>query len=238
MKMNGGRILLIGNSHVEMISEALAEEGGDPNITVRWLKTKRYGDTSREEAEREIASLGSGDLLVLTRLGTMSSIMGLFEHPQPYSLFDPEQHLLHAPSDRDILPISLLRSHLRSKMTCDEILSPWSENAPCPTLHYLAPPPKRTMKRAGKMRATEEGKVFMAFNDPWNRLAFWKAEADVAAAYLADVGIEACPVPEGTMDEDGFLKEPYHANDAQHANAAYGALLLEQFRTRLGATSR
>ena len=38
------------------------------------------------------------------------------------------------------------------------------------------------------------------------------------------------PAPAAAFNEDGFLARKYYFDDATHANAAYGALVVEQIK--------
>ena len=60
------------------------------------------------------------------------------------------------------------------------------------------------------------------------RLKLWKLEMRVLAYLCAEWTIQLLLPPAEAQTAEGFLKPEYYANDATHANAAYGELVLRQ----------
>ncbi|OWU82247.1 hypothetical protein ATO6_22645 [Oceanicola sp. 22II-s10i] len=236
--MTSRKILVVGNSHTQMVAkaEALRKEGPDyvskGDVTVRWLKTQRHGDTPIEQAMEEIAALGPDDLLVLTRLGTLHNVLGLFVHDRPYVILRAGQKPQDDMEGYEVLPVATLRSSLAEAISKETLLREMRDAAPCRTIHYSSPPPKRELRSDGKLRTLDSGEqVRMKFSDIWTRLAFWNIETEVANEFLTEIGIEICPVPPKAFDPDGFLAEPFCGSDATHANQRYGARLLDYFES-------
>jgi len=111
--------------------------------------------------------------------------------------------------------------------------------AACRVVHMMAPPPKRELGRERKKFVSPDGEVtFRQFGSPWTRLAIWRMEAEIVASHLEQFGIESCPLPERVHDPDGFLLPEFSAVDVTHANAAYGALVLEQLEAMMASAGK
>lgn len=65
------------------------------------------------------------------------------------------------------------------------------------------------------------------FNSPYLRLKLWALTQKMTERVAESFKIGFLPVPPECQDEVGFLKPEYWAKDITHANAAYGALLIE-----------
>jgi hypothetical protein len=64
------------------------------------------------------------------------------------------------------------------------------------------------------------------------RLKLWRVTQDLIAEAARRHGCEFFPVPEAAIDEGGFLKRELWAEDATHANAAYGRIMLDALARR------
>ncbi len=64
------------------------------------------------------------------------------------------------------------------------------------------------------------------------RRRLWRMQSDIIAGHCAATGIVFVPCPPAAMDADFYLRPGLNGRPA-HANAAYGALVLDQIRARL-----
>ena len=62
------------------------------------------------------------------------------------------------------------------------------------------------------------------------RWKLWHLHNDIIKKYCINNGISYITMPDGTIDDEGFLKECYWNNDPTHANADYGRLVIEQIK--------
>jgi hypothetical protein len=56
----------------------------------------------------------------------------------------------------------------------------------------------------------------------------WHLQVDVLLKLTVDFNIGLLLPPDSTLTPLGFLDPAFYANDATHANAAYGELVLQQ----------
>ncbi|MEX0409754.1 hypothetical protein ABGN05_29390 [Aquibium sp. LZ166] len=230
------RVTVIGNSHIRALEKAV-EDGivGLGGIETRflWLKTKNHGSVSKEDAIKACCSLGAGDLLVLSHLGALHNQLALFEHDAPFSVADPETGV-PTPANRTVVPVAAVREFFLTRIGPASTLKQFASGASCPVFHFGSPPPRRQMLRKIKKVRLDRGEVDLrAFADPALRLAVWRIETEVVDAHLEALGIRTLPAPPEARDEDGYLHPDFYAEDATHANAAYGALVIMQIISAL-----
>jgi hypothetical protein len=234
--MRKRRILVIGNSHSQMLLQALREREAQLvslapiEYRIAWLQTEKYGDTSLEDAENEVSSLRKDDLLVMARLGAQHNKMSLFCHKAPYRLYDEQVDEVFGPEDAEIIPQSAIEDTLKGMVEKDKVVSKLKSKAICQTLHFPPPPPKEMGDKEGTMvKAAESESVFMRFEHPMKRLCIWRLEQSVTNRYLMKLGVRTCNVPDVAVDKKGFLLPEYSAPDLTHANSKYGHMLLRHF---------
>lgn len=238
--MTTKRLLVIGNSHTQMISGALAarskESALSVDIEVCWLLSKgkgNFGDTSREDAQAKVAALKPTDLLAVSFLGTLHNLIGLFEHPIPYAILDPRNDGGMRPPAAGIIPYNAMRD-LFDEFTEDDLqVRKFAGQAVCPVVHFFPPPPKERFAKPRKYKVIDGKAVEFRFAGALARLNLWKLETLAVERYLQRAGVAHYLYPPGTVDHDGFLRPEYHASDATHANAAYGELLIADLQRML-----
>jgi hypothetical protein len=67
------------------------------------------------------------------------------------------------------------------------------------------------------------------------RLKLWWLLQQMMRETAERLAVEFWPVSELAMTEEGYLRPEYWGGDATHANAAYGALMLDEYEKRLFA---
>ena len=81
---------------------------------------------------------------------------------------------------------------------------------------------------AGALLKAYGQKPIWAFQAPMGA-----GKTTLIAAICKEMGVELIKPPTDTVKKSGFLKEEYYANDATHANAKYGLLVLNQLTDML-----
>lgn len=62
------------------------------------------------------------------------------------------------------------------------------------------------------------------------RLKLWKFEASITERWARSRNMSFVPALAAAFNDDHFLGRKYYYDDATHANAAYGALVVEQLK--------
>jgi hypothetical protein len=225
-------IFIFGDSHTKAIDQYFKEKvDGAHNNTyiVNYLQTEKngniQGDLTVDGALDLIDSLATGDLVVLSFLGTLHNILGLVKHESPFT-FNYERA---ETASEELIPVAALRATFLEKMTQNKPIRQIIKRAKCRVLILSTPPPKQSNEYiASKMSRYREHSVsIVSLNDPGNRLAMWNIEMDALERFCESNNITRLPTPEETINEFGFLSEECFQNDVTHANAFYGKKVIE-----------
>ena len=240
------RILILGHSHTNAIKIALRtwSNGACKGIQVQALgyarekNGKLIGDVSEEEINVLASNLNSSDLLVSAIGGNMHQVVSLVQHPIAFDFFMQDELLYSYLGLKEIIPYSQIldffTSALRTK-DCNKLLQ-LKQSAKCKVCHLIPPPPKENHEHILKKPEStfvNNGIMQKGISNPYLRLKTWKVQVKALEVICREMGVELLKPPADTVKKSGFLKEEYYANDATHANAEYGLLVLNQLADML-----
>ena len=99
----------------------------------------------------------------------------------------------------------------------------------------MPPPPKENIDYIKSKTSNYRGSVIdeINLNRSDIRLSLWQLEMEALKKFLCNMGVKLLKPPNQSLSEHGYLKEEYYANDATHANAQYGLLVLNQLTDML-----
>jgi hypothetical protein len=234
------RILILGDSHTRALKRAVEERvaaSGQQRAVefdVHWLLVQKAdkvrGELSIEDALQRVSSMPSDGVFAILLAGTLHNIFGLLQHDKPYDVFAPGDESLRLAAGASLIPENALWDMFVNVAKDNKRIQKIRKAATCAGYHLASPPPKRDnqyiMARAARYRDRLVEQVGVA--PPELRLRLWRLEMRVVAQLCQQWGIGFLPAPQEAMDVDGFLKPDYYAEDATHANAAYGELVLRQ----------
>lgn len=237
--------VIVGQSHSGAIAQALALDPGLlPNISIYRLEDKK------RPFERETVTLGEAVALVrelpancavfLSVLGTYHNIIGLLRSGPNFDFLIDSEDL---PSDveRAWIPHRALAGAFEQNFALAKSVRDIKANSSSPVYLLSAPPPKRNNQfildcLLRQKKQSYRGKTIreVGVQLPESRLKLWLLEARLAAAWASQRGMHFVPAPDQALDADGFLAEQFYYDDATHANAAYGALVIRQICDIIG----
>jgi hypothetical protein len=236
------RILVLGDSHTQAIKQALKARRGSShkNIEIeayRYSKIKNgkeIGDLSPEKIVDRVAALDSHDLVVSTIGGNQHQTLSLVQHPVPFDLCMPgESEPTEPPAVENVIPYAqmwdVFERGLRGKD--GERLRQLRKAAHCTVVHLTPPPPKEDSAHILKRHETDfvrMGILEKGISPAPLRLRMWQLQVDVLRRLTEEWDVQLLPPPAQALDAQGYLAPAYYADDATHANAAYGELLIEQ----------
>ena len=238
------RIVVFGDSHIHAIQQAhrrRASEGRDLPLQAMRLtrikNSKPIGDKSFDEILEIANELGPEDVVVSAAGGNQHAIFSTIQHPEPFDFVMPGEAAVDLTGAATIVPyrtiyeafaepirkgfeksFRMLRKRTGARIAC-----------------LMAPPPKRDnafIEQYHDTRFANEGISSFGVSPPELRMKFWRLQIRVLEELCAQLGVDALMPPEGTRDEHGFLAPPFYANDATHANARYGELVVQQLVER------
>lgn len=105
------------------------------------------------------------------------------------------------------------------------------EKSKCNVVHLIPPPPKESNEHILKHHEahfSNNGILDFGVSDPIFRNKVWNIQVDALKIIADEWGFELIYPPPEAVNESGFLGVDYYANDATHANAEYGALIIKQ----------
>jgi len=236
--MDNPRIVVIGDSHTRALLKGYEDFRqrfpSTGQISIHWLQSEKAGlirgDLSLTDAETILKSLAPNDLLVLSFMGTLHNIFGLLQHEQPFWVLDaisPDDN--NVPAGHYLFPRSMLATlfeHHHTKNKKVPLLRHWTRAR---VYHLATPPPKADSFVEAKTKIYRDRAVSEAGITPQRiRGRMWSIEMECVSRVCKTLGIGFVAPPSPTIMSDYLLRSEYYEDDATHANATYGALVLEQ----------
>lgn len=235
--MSKTRIFIFGDSHTRALSRALSQQTIENNhfdYSIHWMLTvkneKQRGDLSIEDACEAIRNLNGNDILVISLIGTTHNIIGLVKHNQPYYIYEPGSVNQDCDPLDEVIPYNAIWDMFEKRTSAAKKIEILKKCANVRVFHLMPPPPKRDNEfiSSKTSRYRDANVADTGISPPELRLRLWTIEYQVLDKTCREWGITLLPPPKESMDEQGFLKREYYADDATHANAEYGALTLRQ----------
>lgn len=231
--MTTSRLIVLGNSH----SEALPRDPLDGfDLTIHWLMVKnasRFGTLTMPEAAALAASLTERDALILMHLGSLHNIIGLLNHETPYA-FLQEQGKSTGVEGAQIIPVSTLQATFAAVIARDAVVAAMKTATRARVFHIMPPPPKQAITRDYSSKVYHGNSVAeLGFSPPAHRLGLWRLEDALVSDYVEKLGITHVTPPENTLTAEGYLAPIFCADDATHANRAYGKALMDHLVVKI-----
>lgn len=246
--MSRSRILVFGDSHTDALEQARKQRAGsgdDPIRVLRFLKIKNgkeFGNVTLDAATAMVAESPAGELVASTIGGNQHQIFGLVQHPVAFDFIEPGSPKPPDSEPYELIPYrtmwAVFEKGLRGKD--GQRLTALREAIGRPIYHVKPPPPKESTAHILKRHETtfrEAGLAERGVTPAPIRLKLWRLQCAVLESLCTEWGIRILPPPEGTQTPEGYLKPEYYGNDATHANAAYGELVLRQLEAIAEATA-
>ena len=238
--MSRTNILVFGDSHTDALKRAhkqLGASSGNAHIRVLRLSSikngKEIGDVSLDTATSIVADSTTDDLVASTIGGNQHQVFGLVQHPMAFDFIEPGSPSLHDSQQCVLIPYhtiwAVFESRLRGRD--GQRLTTLRAATGRPIYHLTPPPPKESAAHILQRYETafeEAGLAAKGVTPALIRLKLWRLQCAVLQSLCTEWDIRLLPPPEGTQTPEGFLKPEYYKNDATHANAAYGELVLRQ----------
>jgi len=235
--MTAMKIIIIGDSHTHALKRALKtsnrQELKDVVEVYSFAKIKneqKVGDLTLEEVEALVSELDSEDVVFSLTGGNQHNSVVLIQHPEPFNVGIPlstEDTVL----PKTLIPYQVMRSVFEKGLQGNDFkrLSRLKNATKAQVWHLAATPPKSDENHILKRHETDfaaKDITSHGVSDPFLRLQVWHLQLDVTESLCNKLGIKFMPFPKEAQDADGFLAVDYYADDATHANEAFGELML------------
>lgn len=235
--MRPRRMLILGDSHLIAIKSAL-ENSYLLNLfkvdcfQIQKLKNNKvYGDKSFDELINLATSYQDDDIIVCVLGGNQHQMLSLVQHPVVFDFFS-EDSSVSTNIDCQIIPRAQVIDLIQSTLNVKDItrLKKLRRVSDCKFLQICPPPPKQHLSHIKKFEQgfREKGILEFGISPDSLRIKFFHEQVKLLASISNEVGCQLIYPPDLAVTTEGFLAQNYYANDASHANMAYGALILEQ----------
>jgi hypothetical protein len=232
------KAVVIGQSHVAAIEQTLPAHGAaNVGIVIHRIRTSAQSDenTITDAQAIPLAAQVPPDVpIFLSLLGTYHNYLGLLRSGVEFDFFTepsdtPDPDAIERIPHRAIATI--FEQHLNSYALVDKLVA--IARAP---LFLLSPPPPKQRSDFMLDRLLQRNKKIkygksvdeLGIERSQSRLKLWKLETALTARWGEGKGVGFVPAPSECFNADGFLARKYYFDDATHANAGYGALVLGQ----------
>lgn len=238
------RILIIGDSHTHSVKRSIANnEQHDDFYAQTFAKQKGdrvIGDIFFEEFLQEIKSEEEKFKAVVSFTGgNQHNSLSLIKHSEPFSIADEESKQYVGDDASTTLPREafkwLLESGLR-KGDFKKLQSIVNETS-LPVYHVAATPPKKSTSHILKRPESDFVRKNIAKSGVSNaslRLEVYKVQMEITRKLCQQMNIKFIELPRTVCDDDGFLAEPYYADDATHANVAFADIVVSHIKSVVG----
>jgi len=178
----------------------------------------------------EGAKQKSPDALCLCLQGNEHNMLGLLEHPIPFSIGGsrtgsiPDQQ-----AGRWFVPHSVAQDSFRERLhkvpkIAEALLSVFPSARP---IFLMPPPPISDWEHLLEFPGVFEDKLHLGPAPDALRLQLYEMECQAFKEFAAALNALVIEAAAETLDDRGFLKMGLYANDPSHANPQYGKIMLD-----------
>ena len=237
-------IVLAGHSHRKALGVARGDRTRAPDLLPLEPADPRFlglsGGPKQAVYWDRLCALAPGRRIALAWEGNRYNDAFLLQGEPAFDLFVAELPHLPVLPDRVIVPERAVRERFAETASgLAAFLERLSAQEPAGLVLVGAPPPKADTARLTTLLGigAYDAKLAAANSlDPDRltltpasvRLKLWQVEQTVLRCVAERFGCPVVPAPEACFDGAGCLHTDYWAEDATHANAAYGALMRER----------
>ncbi len=223
------KILVIGHSHVNCIASVYRQMGRPP-----WLKVfnlRRIDKTGGiVDSIRGLIEGFEPDALCLCLRGNLHNVIGMVEHPQPFSVGG-----VPCPGEgRQVIPYALMRAHFRQVAHPELMACLFAAFPRADRLVLNAPPPVADFDHLRKHPGIFAESIAQGPAPEGLRLFLFALQTDVVRDLAAEHGARFVQSPDRVLDQAGFLASRYFDDDPTHGNDAYGREMLAELRNAVG----
>ena len=233
------QIIVCGHSHAASILEATtlfkAQSKIEPEFAVCYAADWTEGPPGDKEYWNFVADLSEGKHVVIVWNGNQHIANFLFQTDPPFTLMGAQEEL----AEKEFLPIprTMVKQFFEMFfLELDEIV-PLMANAKSITLMSgPAPKPSTYIKHRIKdepflvnlAKSLQVDLDSLEITSDRIRLELWKLMSDMLETRAKRLEARFLSAPDEAVDSCGMLLEKYSGQDVSHANAEYGALLMEK----------
>lgn len=225
-------VIIAGHSNIRclMAAEAEAPEPGVEFADLLRLKGAKEAPGARYgEMVRKASATSDPDVICLSIFGNYHNVLGVVEHPQPFSA-GGTSGALPPEAGRWFVPSAVIADTFRHQFRrARNITASLYEAFPQARRLFLNPPPPigDWDHILGNPKLFAD-KVHLGPAPDALKLRLYELQTEFFAELAADHGARLIETPPEARTATGFLDPDYHGEDPTHGNVAYGRLMLHR----------
>lgn len=240
------KLFIFGDSHSIVIRRALKlRAASDRRSKVARIVVERMeivktlddgrtvtGGVAYADAIEALAAAPPDSVFISVIGGNIPNGFGMMQHPVRFDYFEPSRPDLPTDETATIIPVATLEEQFEALLRERDWKSIRTLREPFRGRAYLlaAPPPKEDnefIARNAESQFKRRGIAEIGVSPPGLRLKLWHLQKRLMDEMCASIGMRPLAPPAAGLTPTGFLAPAYYGEDATHANADYGELVLE-----------
>jgi hypothetical protein len=221
--------LIFGMSHTQAVMDGLTDEQRNRiNILNIRVDREQFYSTALKSQTPDMKTFMGAEHVFSMIGGNFHNVFGLIEHPTRFDFTYPDIEELHT-EERVLVHYGMLREYFIENMgQVLNALKVLTAKIAFPIHHISSPPPSFSEAPILANPKSFAPLLHLGIAPPHLRLKLYRLHTDIIRDHCQTIGVKFVEVPPNTTDERGFLLPHLCANDPTHANAAYGAIVLNQ----------
>lgn len=197
------------------------------------MKDRRLSVAEKLRLGGYLPDMSSFDVVVSMIGGNYYNTFGLIENPIRFDFTEPGETNFALPPGRELITYGLIHHFFSDTMTRGFLQNVKALKESCGRsfFHVASPPPVDDNDHiANNPGGYFSDKVHLGVAPPALRLKLYHLHETVVRDFCNKESIGLLPPPRESVTSQGFLERRFWKSDPTHANAAYGALVIEQIR--------
>lgn len=247
--MTDSHLLVTGHSHITCLGIPLKNADGDNQLVAiaaepcfhglvgAWPREKRYWE--------QVIALTAAHRVAISWMGNQHNSKYMLLEPPGFDFMLTQQPDLPIDLGVPLVPEQAVReSFAATFLGLRWMLGQIAQRGGIKPVLIGTPPPKGDNDAVRALLARERHFVrvaeqmgasldHVAMSAPLLRVKLWRLLQQMMAEIAAEHGLAFWPTPSAAEDAEGFLRREYWSQDATHANAVFGKLMLRDMERRL-----
>lgn len=236
-----------GHSHVVALArgyDLMLQDGGAPPGAFHYLYSPTFSPVLTGEPDKVALNSALVDLMakencrgvVLSIGGNEHNVLSILQLSGRYDFILGDDPSLPLDEESEIYPEAMIRETLRDRLerTFREIAA-FRAACTLPLVQVAAPPPlprEHVLANPGELLPDPRRRKAIAADAIRHKV--WRVQQNLYRDTCAALGVTFVVAPPRTRDAAGMLAAEFLGDDATHANAAYGRILMAEALRCLG----
>ena len=214
-------LIFIGHSHIEAIRAALRAHPRPGVLAV---------NLRQQASSLDLLGDLKPDAIALCMGGNAHNLLGLFEHPQPFSIGSADRGAVPEGDRRTLIPYQVVYDTIvhALRAAIQDLEATYAKYPDAMKILLNAPPPVGDEAHIRAYPDIFQDKLHLGVGHADLRLGLYRVQTDVFRDLaIKQKAIFVEPISE-VLDSRGLLAKEYCLSDPTHANSLYGEIMLQK----------